>query len=216
MNSIQEAYDNWSLKYDSDNNLTRDLDRIVTQKTLADFNCNLIAEMGCGTGKNTSFLSQIGSQVQAIDFSQAMLNKAKEKLDSDNVTFSMGDITEKWILSDRSVDLVTCNLVLEHIQDLSFIFSEANRVLIDGGIMFVSELHPFKQYLGTKANYKTGKGVVKITSFVHHIADFFNAAKNNGLIVEDLQEWWHEADKGKPPRLVSFTFKKQRKNNRQL
>ena len=210
MNSIKEAYDRWSVKYDSDKNLTRDLDRIVTQKTLADLNCNLIAEIGCGTGKNTSFLSQIGSKVRAIDFSQAMLDKAKKKLNSNNVTFSVGDITEKWIFSDRSVDLVTCNLVLEHVQDLSFIFSEANRVLADGGVFFISELHPFKQYLGTKANFETGKKVVEISSFVHHISDFFNAAKNNGFVIKDFQEWWHEADKDKPPRLVSFTFKKQR------
>lgn len=209
MNSIREAYDNWSAKYDSDTNLTRDVDRIVTQETLADFNCNLIAEIGCGTGKNTSFLSQIGSKVQAIDFSHAMLNKAKEKLNSNNVTFSVCDITEKWSFSDRSVDLVTCNLVLEHIQDLSFIFSEADRVLTDGGVLFISELHPFKQYLGAKANFEKSERIVKIPSFVHHISDFFNAAKNNSFIIEDFQEWWHETDTNKPPRLISFTFKKQ-------
>ena len=208
MSSIREAYDNWSAKYDSDRNLTRDLDRIVTQKTLVNLNCNLIAEIGCGTGKNTSFLSQISSKVWAIDFSQAMLNKATEKLNSDNVTFSVGNITEKWTLNNRSVDLVTCNLVLEHIQDLDFIFSEADRVLIDGGIFFISELHPFRQYLGAKANFKMSEEAIEITSFVHHVSDFLNTAKDNGFIVKDFQEWWHEVDKDKPPRLVSFTFKK--------
>jgi malonyl-CoA O-methyltransferase len=209
MNNLREAYDNWSAKYDSDVNLTRDLDRIITKKTLINLNCKSIVEIGCGTGKNTLFLSQIGSQVQAIDFSEAMINKAKEKLNSDNITFLVSDITEKWICGDRSVDLITCNLVLEHIKEISFIFSEAYRVLINGGIFFISELHPFKQYLGAKANFKINEEIIEISSFVHHISEFFNIARDNGFTIENFQEWWHEADVNKPPRLISFFFRKQ-------
>jgi ubiquinone/menaquinone biosynthesis C-methylase UbiE len=209
MNNLREAYDNWSAKYDSDVNLTRDLDRIITKKTLINLNCKSIVEIGCGTGKNTLFLSQIGSQVQAIDFSEAMINKAKEKLNSDNITFLVSDITEKWICGDRSVDLITCNLVLEHIKEISFIFSEAYRVLINGGIFFISELHPFKQYLGAKANFKINEEIIEISSFVHHISEFFNIARDNGFTIENFQECWHEADVNKPPRLISFFFRKQ-------
>lgn len=209
MSNLREAYDNWSAKYDSYVNLTRDLDRIITKKTLTNLNCKSIVEIGCGTGKNTFFLSQIGSQVQAIDFSEAMINKAKENLNSDNTTFFVSDITEKWICSDSSVDLITCNLVLEHIKEISFIFSEAYRVLINGGVFFVSELHPFKQYLGAKANFKMNEEIIEIPSFVHHISDFFNIARDNGFIIENVQEWWHEADVNKPPRLISFLFRKQ-------
>lgn len=208
MSIIQEAYDIWSARYDADPNLTRDLDLIITRKTLLNLNCKLIIEIGCGTGKNTLFLSQIGSQVHAVDFSEAMINKAKEKFNSDKVTFFVADITEKWVSGDRSADLVTCNLVLEHATDLSFIFSEAYRSLVEGGLFFISELHPFKQYLGAKANFKTPEKIVEIPSSVHHISDFFNTAKKTGFIIEDFQEWWHEADTNKPPRLVTFKFRK--------
>ena len=67
--SIQAAYDNWSATYDADENLRRDLDRIVTRETLMGLRCKSVVEIGCGTGKNTLLLSQIALKVCAIDFS---------------------------------------------------------------------------------------------------------------------------------------------------
>lgn len=144
--SIQKAYNDWSETYDIDENLTRDLDQKVTREALADLHFNSILEIGCGTGKNTSFLAQIGTSVHAIDFSQRMIEKAKEKVQAENVRFSMMDITQKWNFEDQAFDLIVCNLVLEHIQDISFVFSEASRTLKETGGFFINELHPFKQY----------------------------------------------------------------------
>ncbi|WP_243146858.1 class I SAM-dependent methyltransferase [Scytonema sp. UIC 10036] len=206
--SVQTAYDDWSDTYDTDENLTRDLDRTVTRETLIGLNCRSVVEIGCGTGKNTLFLSQIVEKVHAIDFSASMLEKAKAKVNSDNVIFSVGDITKQWSCENESADLITCNLVLEHITDLSFVFSEASRVLVKGGYFFISELHPFKQYGGTKANFKRNQERVEISAFVHHISDYISTAKDCGFILEDFKEWWHEQDLDKPPRIASFLFKK--------
>ena len=77
--SIDRAYDDWAATYDSQRNLTRDLDHEVTKATLADRHSQAILEVGCGTGKNTPFLSGIGEQVYAIDFSPRMIAKAKTR-----------------------------------------------------------------------------------------------------------------------------------------
>ncbi|AUB42503.1 Ubiqui/menaqui biosynthesis C-methylase UbiE [Nostoc flagelliforme CCNUN1] len=206
--SVQAAYDNWSITYDADQNLTRDLDQIVTKKILMRKRCKSVVEIGCGTGKNTLLLSQIAQTVYAVDFSAAMIEKAKEKVNSVNVMFITADITNQWICTNESIDLITCNLVLEHIKDLSKIFSEASRVLVPGGYFFICELHPFRQYRGTQANFQRNQEVIEIPAFIHHLSDFFQAAKNYGLRLEDFNEWWHEQDQNKPPRLVSFLFKK--------
>jgi malonyl-CoA O-methyltransferase len=206
--NVAEAYNHWSATYDTDKNLTRDLDQAVTQDILAGQQCKSILEIGCGTGKNTALLAQIGDRVHALDFSRSMLKKAKEKLASNEVTFSVADITRPWPYADEFADLVVCNLVLEHVEDLSFTFSEGFRSLLKGGRFFICELHPFRQYQGIKARFQSDEGTTEIQAFVHHISDFLEAAEKNGLRLKDLREWWHEEDQNKLPRLVSFMFEK--------
>jgi len=205
---IQKAYNEWSATYDTDENLTRDLDQKVTRESLAKLHFDSILEIGCGTGKNTVFLTQLGAHVHALDFSEGMIEKARGKVQAENVKFSVADLTQKWPCEDRSYDLIVCNLVLEHLEDLSFIFSEAFRVLDEKGRFLINELHPFRQYEGKKARFDKGEGMTEIRAFVHHISDFFSAASNNGLRLVKLNEWWHEQDQGKPPRIISFLFEK--------
>lgn len=206
--SIQNAYNEWSASYDTDENLTRDLDQKVLREALANLHFNSILEIGCGTGKNTSFLAQIGESVHALDFSAGMIEKAKRKVRAENVRFSMADLTQKWPCDNESYHLIVCNLVLEHIEDLSFVFSEAFRILKKRGRFLINELHPFRQYEGRKARFTRGDEVTEIPAFVHHISDFTNAASNQGLTLVNIDEWWHETDQNKLPRLISFLFEK--------
>ena len=109
---------------------------------------------------------------------------------------------------EDAYDLISCNLVLEHIKDLLHIFAQAARVLKPGGIFLANELHPFRQYKGTKARFERGTETVKVEAFVHHISDFIHVAEANRLALVKLNEYWHEEDTAKPPRLVSFIFSK--------
>jgi ubiquinone/menaquinone biosynthesis C-methylase UbiE len=206
--SIQNAYNEWSDTYDTDHNLTRDLDQKVTREALTNLHFESILEIGCGTGKNTTFLAQVGTRVHAMDFSEGMIEKARDKVKAENVRFSVADLTQTWPCEDRAYDLIVCNLVLEHIADLSFIFSEAFRVLEEHGRFLFNELHPFRQYEGKKARFDKGEGVTEIPAFVHHISDFVNEASRPGLKLLKLNEYWHEQDQGKPPRIVSCVFEK--------
>ncbi len=207
--SIQKAYNDWSQTYDTDRNLTRDLDRQIMLGTLAELRFNSILEIGCGTGKNTTFLAQVGERVHALDFSEGMIAKAREKVKAENVSFSIADLRQRWPCEDSAYNLIVCNLVLEHIEDLSFIFSEAFRVLVEGGTFLVNELHPFRQYEGKKARFNQGERLTEIPAFVHHISDFLKAATNSGLKLAKLDERWHLEDLNKPPRIISLLFEKE-------
>jgi len=206
--SIQHAYSEWSTTYDLDRNLTRDLDQAVTRNTLANLHCKSVLELGCGTGKNTALLAEIGERVCAIDLSPSMIEKAKDKLRLHNVSFAVADITKPWPCESESYDLIVCNLVLEHIHDLSFIFAEAFRVLVAKGRFFLCELHPTRQYEGKQANFQRNGTMTAIEAFVHHLTDFTDAANDCGFSLQGMKEWWHEEDRNKPPRLVSFMFEK--------
>jgi len=207
--TVQSAYNDWSQTYDTDENATRDLDHTILQRVLGPSRFKSIIEAGCGTGKNTAFLSGLADHVHALDFSPGMIARANEKLaHRTNVTFAQADLTHRWPRPDHSADFITCNLVLEHVKDLAPVFTEAARALSKGGQFFVSELHPFRQYQGTVANFQRGDQATRIDAYVHHITDFLNAANAAGLKLKSLQEHWHEKDKDKPPRLVTFLFEK--------
>jgi ubiquinone/menaquinone biosynthesis C-methylase UbiE len=206
--SIRKAYTTWAATYDSERNLTRDLDQVVTRDLLSPGHYKRILELGCGTGKNTGLLVQLTAHVIAIDFSEGMLMQARAKLHQDNVTFVVADLTRPFPCAEQCVDLVVCNLVLEHIADLNAIFSETYRVLARPGRFFVCELHPFKQYQGAKATFERGQARTEIPAYVHHLSDFLNAAEQTSFILQRFNEWWHEEDPLTSPRLVSLMFEK--------
>lgn len=206
---IQKSYDDWSSTYDADASLTRDLDQKIIREALAGPRFDSILEIGCGTGKNTVFLAEIGTVVHAIDFSNGMIEKALEKVKAGNVRFSVADLTRTWPCRDQAYDLILCSLVLEHIVDLPLVFSEASRVLRQEGRFLINELHPFRQYEGKKAAFQGKEGLTEIPAFIHHISDFMNAASNQGLRLAKLDEHWHEDDHhSKPPRMISLLFEK--------
>jgi malonyl-CoA O-methyltransferase len=205
--TIQNAYNRWSKTYDSDPNATRDLDALVLRDVIGGTRFGAVVEIGCGTGKNTRLLAQLADSVRALDFSAGMISQAKQKLSHlPNITFAIADITRRWPCANRSANLVVCNLVLEHVRDLAPVFCEARRVLDHGGVLFISELHPFRQYAGTVANFRRDRKTTRIPAFIHHLSDFIETAGNTGFTLKRFQEWWHEKDKGKAPRLVSFLF----------
>ena len=206
---IQNAYNEWSGTYDTDENLTRDLDQRIMLELFSNLQFDSILEVGCGTGKNTAFLAQIGSVIHAVDFSRGMLEKAKQKVQAENVHFSWLDITQPWKFEDQFFDLVVCNLVLEHIQGLAFVFGEAARVLQTNGYLFINELHPFRQYEGKKARFLRNEQEIEVDAFVHHTSDFFQAATQHKLILSKLHEYWHESDGNKLPRIISLLFEKR-------
>ena len=77
-------------------NLTRDLDKRSTIETLSKYKFETVLELGCGTGKNTKWLLEKATHIIGLDFSQEMLNKAKEKIFDERVTFKKADLNENW------------------------------------------------------------------------------------------------------------------------
>ena len=206
--SIENAYNIWADQYDTNVNRTRDLDKKCTIETLNNLVFKNVLELGCGTGKNTEWLLNKAERIIGLDFSQEMLNKAEEKITDKRVTFKKSDLTKDWKIENNFVDLITSSLTLEHIKNLDHIFSQANQKLNKNGLFFISELHPFKQYSGSKAQYETENGTKELEVYVHHISEYIDDAKNNGFQLIELKEWFDENSKNGIPRLMSFVFKK--------
>lgn len=205
---IEKAYNIWSSNYDTNKNKTRDLDKKVTEETLSKYTFKSVLELGCGTGKNTKWLLSAGAEVIGLDFSQEMLTIAKESITDKRAQFKKADLNDDWEVVDQYADLVTSSLTLEHIEDLNAIFRQANKKLKENGIFFISELHPFKQYTGSKARFETDAGMVELKVFTHHISDYIKSAESNGFELLELNEWFDETTQNEIPRLISFVFRK--------
>lgn len=206
--SIKKAYNQWSSQYDHNKNRTRDLDQKVTRNILKDLDFNSMLELGCGTGKNTEWLQTRASKIFAVDFSEEMLGIARKKINSENVIFQKADITKTWDWTSENFDLITCNLILEHIKDIEFIFKQAFSKLNQDGYLFISELHPFKQYQGTKARFESEEnGLIELQTYTHHISEFFDAAQSAGFQLQKFDESFDE-DTNDLPRILSLLFQK--------
>ncbi len=206
--TIDKAYNSWADNYDAVENKTRDLEKIAAKQTLGKYSYATVVELGCGTGKNTEWLAEKANSIIGLDFSPDMLLKAKEKIKSDKVQFQQADLTKPWDIKDNYADLLSCSLTLEHISDLDYIFSEGFKKLKSEGIFFICELHPFKQYTGSKAMFENENGIMELEVFTHHVSEYINAAINSGFKILELKEWFDSDDKTDIPRLISLVFEK--------
>jgi ubiquinone/menaquinone biosynthesis C-methylase UbiE len=106
MTTIKEAYNQWSLLYDTNQNKTRDLEAKAIRSLLDNSKFRNTLEIGCGTGKNTIWLSTISEEHTAVDFSEEMLRKARLKIASHSVQFVEADINHDWNFAKGLHDLI--------------------------------------------------------------------------------------------------------------
>lgn len=207
--NIEEAYKHWAGQYDTDENKTRDLEAISLREMLKNIPFKNCLEIGCGTGKNTEWLITKGDKITAVDLSEEMLAKAREKISDERVRFVKADINQPWTFTDERFDLVVCSLVLEHIEDINRLFKLISAHMTKNGLLYIGELHPFKQYTGSQAKFETEEGTQTVTAFVHHLTDYTLAAKENKLKLLDIKEYFDGKDTTSIPRILAMTFTKE-------
>lgn len=207
--NVESAYNQWSEIYDQMANKTRDLEALSLREILDEIKFESVLEIGCGTGKNTAWFAEKASNVLAIDLSDEMLAKAKEKIQSPKVNFQKADITQPWdFTGSQKFDLISFSLVLEHISDLTPIFEKINSTLNSSGYVYIGELHSFKQYNGTKARFETGNGVEIVDCFDHHISDFVQNGLKQGFKLLKLEEYFDDNNRTGLPRILGLLFQK--------
>jgi len=204
----QQAYDKWADQYDTNHNLTRDLEGQALRETLAQVPFDSCLKIGCGTGKNTMWFAGKAEKILSIDLSAEMLAKARQKITANKVQFRQADITQKWTFRSETYDLVSFSLVLEHIEYLNQVFREVAAALVTNGYVYIGELYPFKQYTGSKAWFDTANGQQIVPCFNHHISDFIQTAKQHGLELVDVNEYFDHDDRTNIPRILTILLKK--------
>lgn len=206
---IAAAYNGWAETYDTDPNRTRDLATEALKQAALELSGRRVIEVGCGTGRNTAWLAERSAEIVALDFSEAMLAKARHRVSDPRVRFVQHDARATWPFVDSYADVVIVMLILEHIHELQSFFAEAARVLCPGGKLFVCELHPMRQLTGGQAQFtepNTGERQ-RITAFLHDVSEYVNTGLSVGLQLQHLGEWRDsDAELSSMPRLLSLLF----------
>lgn len=107
---------------------------------------SIFLDAGCGTCAHSIRLAKRGFLVQAVDFSENILEKAKANVRAKAVETRI-IIQREDILSfsfkDETFDYVLCWGVLMHIPDLEKAISELTRILKPGGTLVISEANMY-------------------------------------------------------------------------
>lgn len=212
---VEVAYDRWAPVYDSAANPTRDLDVHALRSHGQDLGLAGadVLEVGCGTGKNTGWFAAEARSVLALDFSEGMLSRARERVRSDRVRFVRADLRESWPVAAGGFDVVAVDLVLEHLEHLRPFFAEAARALREGGRFFLCELHPARQLRGSQARFEApgSSEQVLVPAYRHTVSEYLNAGVEAGLSLVRSEEWLEEtAPPDAPARLLSLLWRRHR------
>lgn len=155
-------------------------------------------DAACGTGRYARLLAEEGARpVIGIDQSAAMLERARALSSPHAATellFRQGSLLDL-PLEDHSCNLAVVALALAHLEtpQLTQAFAEFSRVLKPGGVLLMSEMHPFGALTGGRCRFETNAGtpqrqVYHIQTYTHLHEDYFAAANNAGLTLEALRE----------------------------
>jgi arsenite methyltransferase len=106
---------------------------------------DIVIDLGSGAG-NDAFIARkhVGEngKVLGIDFTEAMIKKAREnadKLNFNNVEFRLGDIDDMPVTSNYA-DVIVSNCVLNLVPNKHKVISEIYRVLKPGGHFSISDI----------------------------------------------------------------------------
>ncbi len=97
---------------------------------------HLAIDVGCSGGFFTSVISPYFEEVLGVDIDMPALKIADNNKSNHNLLYIAGDSLQL-PLPDKSVDLLICNHVYEHVPDPQMMFSDILRVLKDDGVCYL-------------------------------------------------------------------------------
>lgn len=187
---VRAGYNRWAEVYDTEDNPLVLLEEQYVVPLLGAAEGLSVADIGCGTGRHALRLAALGARVTALDYSEAMLQRARAKPGADAITFVCHDLTTTLPLAAAAFDRVLCCLVLDHIPNLRAVFRELRRICRPSGFVIISTVHPAMLLRGVQARFidpVTGCRV-QLQSYPHQIADYVMVAMRAELRLDHLSE----------------------------
>ena len=187
---VVEAYDLWASDYDMQpGNLMLHLDGMLFKGLLEglDLNDKLIADIGCGTGRQWPIIfNKKPAALTGFDVSAGMLKKLKDKYpDAHTLKITNNLFSE---VADGSFDIIVSTLTVAHIEDIDEAMHAWSRLLKPGGEIIITDFHPHTLASGGKRTFKHGNTLMAVRNYVHPIFTIKEALISNGFKLMTQQE----------------------------
>lgn len=200
------AYRLWAPVYDEENALTR-LDSLAASWCLADCGDLRVLDAACGTGRRLVFEpDDAPSFACGVDRSFEMLAAGRRA--GRPGPFVRGDLLAPPL---RGVfDAVSCRLAAGHVSALDALYASLARLLVSGGVLFVTDLHPAAAGAGHARTFRDADGAAHaVAHVVHDLAAHDLAAARAGLRFDARLELFAEGPDGRNgPVHLSLRFRK--------
>lgn len=182
----QEGYAVWSERYDEPGNQIIAIEEPAMWSLMDTEAPGVALDAACGTGRHAAHLAARGHRVVGTDLSAEMLAWAPGKVPG--AGFAQADLLAL-PLREASFDLAVSGLALAHVADLAMAIGELARVLVPGGALVLSVLHPFQAFLAWQAPFRDEQGRRWfVREHTHTHGDYVDAFLAAGLEVEACVE----------------------------
>jgi SAM-dependent methyltransferase len=207
---------------------------------LEDVSQKRVCVLGSGDNLAVFALAGMGARVTSVDISEEQLCIARERaadLGAD-IEFVRADVTDLRAIADGTFDIVyTGGHVAVWVSDLEAYYREAVRILVPGGLIIVTEYHPFRRLVAERpgppdlefgyfergpheydrADDVPGATGGSLPSFEFHwtVSDYLNAVRNAPAEILDVAEFgeegesWEIADLSYLPRCLMIVGRKK-------
>lgn len=114
------------------------LERLITQHLPP---CEVIADLGCGSGDLLEVLQRHAKRVIGVDRSACMLQEARQRFShtTSSLELRLGEL-EHLPMRESEVDVAVINMVLHHLPEPEKGIAEAQRILPAGGTLLIIDL----------------------------------------------------------------------------
>ncbi len=190
----QEGYDRWAASYEDNMNPVQALEAEALARLLPDLRDRVVLDLGCGKGRVARLALERGArETVGVDVSEAMLKAAAASLPAASV---------RWVRADgrtlpfkaASFDVVICALMMGHVDDLEAALSEIARVLRPGGLLLLSDFHPYATLRGWQRAFTDAESgrCFAIENHPHLFDAYLRCFNRLHLVLETLEEPCYE------------------------